>query len=313
MSFVVTLLGVTWVVGFWVLLMIALAFAATFPLMRRREPDPPDDPAHYGLAREAVTFPSRDGLRLGGWWIPAQCESQSDSQSDKPESECCTIIICPGQNGSLDKDVPQAVPLVQAGFNVLMFDFRAHGRSEGDLVTLGALEQADLFGALDYLENAHGITRAGVLGLSMGAGVTLLAAAQDARIAAAVVDGAYPYVAGLLVGYLRARGLPDPLTRGLAGGILWAASLRARFHLADANPLDMAERVKIPVLFIHGDRDPFVTAEEIADLAARLHTPSAVWRVAEASHREAFTLCPDEYNRRVITWFERFLECGCCG
>jgi uncharacterized protein len=303
-SATVTVFGVVWIAGFWLLVLAALAVAATFPLMRRREPDPPDDPAAHGLAREAVTFPSRDGLRLGGWWIPAQGRGL--------EHACGTIVLCPGQNGSLDKDVPQAVPLVQAGFNVLMFDFRAHGRSEGDLVTLGALEQADLFGALDYLAAERGVDHVGVLGLSMGAGVALLVAAQDERVAALVVDGAFPRVAGLLVGYLRERGVPPPLARGAARGLLWAASLRAHYRLADANPLDLAGRVKVPVLLIHGDRDPFVTPAEVAALAAHLGQPSAVWRVAEASHREAFTLRPDEYNRRVVEWFERFLECGCC-
>ena len=303
MNPVLTGLAVAWIAGFWVMVLAVLAFAATVPLMRRRAPDPPDDPAAYGLAREAVIFPSRDGLRLGGWWIPAQGAPQADA----PGSTRGTIIMCPGQNGSLDKDVPQAVPLCRAGFNVLMFDFRAHGRSEGALVTLGALEQADLFGALDYLEDAHSITRAGVLGLSMGAGVTLLAAAQDARIAAVVVDGVFPWLAGLLVGYLRGRGLPDPLARGAARGILLVASLRARYRLTDANPLDLADRITAPVLCIHGAHDPFVSEAEIALLAGRLRGPVEVWRVAEAGHREAFSLHPDEYNRRVMAWFAQYL------
>lgn len=283
--------GLLWIAGLGVLLVIGVSYAATIPLMRRRTPDDPDYPAAHGLPCEEVAFPSRDGLLLGGWWIPAQAVPQG------------TIILCSGQNGSMDKDVPQAVPLHRAGFHVLMFDFRAHGRSEGDTVTLGALEQADLFGALDYLSSARGINRAGVLGFSMGAGVGLLVAAQDERVAALVADGAFPRLAGLLAGYLRIKGVAGPLARGMARLVLLVASLRTRYQLFRANPIDLADRVTAPVLFIHGDRDPFVSVSEIERLAARVSGPHDLWRVADAGHREAHRNRPEEYTRRVVEWF----------
>jgi fermentation-respiration switch protein FrsA (DUF1100 family) len=291
----VLLPGLLWIAGLGVLIVVGVSYAATIPLMRRRAPDDPDHPAAHGLSCEEVAFPSRDGLLLGGWWIPAQAVSRG------------TVILCSGQNGSMDKDVPQAVPLHQSGFNVLMFDFRAHGRSEGNTVTLGALEQADLFGALDYLSIARGIDRAGVLGFSMGAGVGLLVAAQDERVAALVADGAFPRLAGLLAGYLRIRGVAGPLALGLAGLVLLVASLRTRYQLYRANPIDLADRVTAPVLFIHGDRDPFVSVGEIERLAARVSGPHDLWRVADAGHREAHRNRPEEYTRRVVEWFEGHL------
>lgn len=289
-----TLFAAIWIAGVWALLLVALGAAATIPLMRRRDPDPADDPAHYGMTREEITFTSRDGLRLGGYWIPV-------------DSARGTVIMCPGQNGSLDKDIPQAVPLHRAGFNVLMFDFRAHGRSEGELVTIGALEQADLFGALDYLETARGITRVGVFGLSMGAGVALMVAAQDQRIAAAVVDGAYPTLAGILSGYLRIRGVPDLLARPFARLALLVGSLRAGYDIRGANPADLAGRIGVPVLFIHGERDPFVRGDAVEALRAQVSAETDLWRVADCGHREAFALHPDAYNARVVAWFTRHL------
>ncbi|MCD4686395.1 MAG: lysophospholipase, partial [Anaerolineae bacterium] len=256
-----TAFAILWIISVWLLLLLALGFAATMPLMRRREPDPPDHPRDHGLPCDDVTFTSRDGLQLGGWWLPA-------------ESAWGTVIMCPGQNGSMDKDVPQALPLHCAGFNVLMFDFRAHGRSEGETVTIGALEQADLFGALDYLAAEYDITRVGVLGLSMGAGVTLMVAAQDTRIVALVVDGAYPSLARLLTGYLRARKLPGPLARGCARLILWAGSLRTGYQIYRANPADLVARITAPTLFIHGDQDTFVSPDEVAVLRGAIDAPT---------------------------------------
>lgn len=289
------LYGILWIIGVWALLVVGIGFAATVPLMRRRVPDTPDTPDQHAMPYQEVKFPSRDGLTLGGWWIPAPGETRG------------TVIMCPGQNGSMDKDVPQAVSLHQAGFNVLMFDFRAHGRSEGQTVTLGGLEQADLFGALDYVESEQGVTRAGVLGFSMGAGVALMVAAQDKRIAALVVDGAYPRLVGLLAVYLRERGLPGVLARGFAWLILLLASLRTGYQLYRANPVDLVDRVAAPALLIHGEDDPFATTEAIKELAARIQAPAEVWRVAGAGHREAFAHHPDDYSRRVLAWLDTHL------
>jgi len=294
----IAVLAALWIVGALALTVLALAYAATVPLMRRREPDPPDSPANHDLPGEEAQFPSRDGLLLGGWWIPAAGDARG------------TVVLCSGQNGSLDKDIPQAVPLQRAGFNVLLFDFRAHGRSQGDLVTLGALEQADLFGALDYLERQRGVRRAGVLGFSMGAGVATLVAAQDARVAALVVDGAFPRLAGLLQGYLRLRGVPGPLAGGFAQVVLWMAALRARYEIHRANPITLAGRISAPVLFIHGERDPFVRTDEVRALAACVAGPAEVWSLADCGHREASKRHPDEYDQRVVDWFARHLANG---
>jgi len=287
--------GLLWLVGVGLLLILGLSYALTIPMMRRRVPDDPDHPALHGLSCEEVCFNSRDGIKLGGWWIPAS-------------SPRGTVIMCPGQNGSMDKDLPQALPLHRAGFNVLMFDFRAHGKSEGKQVTLGLLEQNDLLGAVDYLANERGISRVGVLGFSMGAGVALLVAAQDTRMAAVVVDGAFPQMSTLLINRLRIQKIPTLPARVLGWLTLWIASLRAYRRLYRARPIAVAARISIPVLFIHGDLDPFVSVAEIEGLKARISSPSDLWRVSDVGHRQAFGKYPDEYNRRVVDWFGQHLS-----
>ena len=292
--------GIVWIVGVWLLLLFGLGIAATIPFMRRREPDPPANPVEFGMPVEDVVFASRDGLELGGWWIAAQNTANSPVRG--------TVIMCPGQNGSMDKDLPQAQPLHAAGFNVLMFDFRGHGRSEGNVVTMGAFEQADLFGAMDYLAKTHGIERVGIFGLSMGAGVALMVAAQDKRVAALVADGAYPRLDGILAGYLRIQGIPGTLTRPLAWWVLRMGALRTRYQIYRANPADFAARLKAPALLIHGDQDPFVTPDEITTLAGQIPSQHELWRIPEAGHREAFAQQPAEYNQRVVAWFEAHLD-----
>jgi fermentation-respiration switch protein FrsA (DUF1100 family) len=87
---------VVWLgVGITILLLAALAglaWAGSSKLMARRTPNPQTSPADHGLAYEDVHFQSRDGLRLGGWFIPAN-------------SARGTVIFCHGHAGSMDPDV----------------------------------------------------------------------------------------------------------------------------------------------------------------------------------------------------------------
>jgi alpha-beta hydrolase superfamily lysophospholipase len=289
-------MGLLWIGGVALLVVVGLGYAATIPLMRRRIPDAPDHPALRGMSNsEEICFASRDGLQLGGWWIPTPGPARG------------AVILCSGQNGSLDKDIPQAVPLHKAGFHVLMFDFRAHGRSPGTQVTFGALEQHDLLGAIDYVRMRRGIERIGVMGFSMGAGVTLLVAANDDRIAALVVDGAYPRLSGILTGWGRIRGLPGILARGVAWLALLIGSLRARCRIYRANPIRTADQISVPVLFIHGEEDPYVSSAELNELAAAVRGPVEIWSLPDAGHREAFVKHRDVYNQRVVEWFEQHL------
>lgn len=289
-------LWLIWFASLSIILVVSLGYAATVPLLRRREPDEPDSPTAHGMPCEDVSFASVDGLTLGGWWIPAPAPTRG------------TIVLCPGQNGSMDKDTPQAKPLHDTGFNVFMFDFRAHGRSDGQMVTMGVLEQLDLRGALDYLEQERDIRRVGVMGFSMGSAVALLTAAEDARIAALVVDGAYPRLSSILTAWGRLRGLPRFMATGLAWMVMLVGSLRSGYQLFRANPVDLASRVSVPTLLIHGARDSFVSDAEIEALRSAISGPAEVWTAAEAGHRQAFHLHTADYNRRVVAWFGEHLS-----
>lgn len=164
----------------------ALAWAGSSKLMARRVPNPQTSPADFDLTFEDVSFQSRDSLTLRGWFIPAN--------PAKP-----AIIFCHGHAGSMDPDVAYAPWFHAAGFNVLMFDFRAHGRSEGNRVSLGYFERQDLLGAVDYLQG-RGIMEVGVMGFSMGGAVGVTTAAQCESIRATISDGGSAHLESAVVG-----------------------------------------------------------------------------------------------------------------
>jgi fermentation-respiration switch protein FrsA (DUF1100 family) len=272
-----------------------LAWAGASRLIARRTPDVQTSPADYGLAYEDVSFPSRDGVTLRGWFIPV-------------ESARGTVIFCHGHAGSMDPDVIYVPWFHEAGFNVLMFDFRAHGRSDGDRVSIGYFERRDLLGAIDYLQ-ARGIMDVGVLGFSMGGVVGLITAPQSEAIRAVISDGGFARLESAMLGWVRERtNLPRALVLPLARLVVTIAGWRLGVRLSSADPLRWVRHIAPrPVLFIHGDGDPYVTVAEVEALYAAAGEPKELWRVPEAGHRQVDQCRPAEYRQRVIGFFERYL------
>ena len=91
-----------------------------------------------GIEFEDVTFSSFDGTRLYGWWLEAA--------KDAP-----TIVVLHGVKKNRTDVLRASLVLRRAGFNVLVFDGRAHGNSEGRFVTYGFYERRDVETALEWL------------------------------------------------------------------------------------------------------------------------------------------------------------------
>ncbi|HEY65050.1 MAG TPA: alpha/beta hydrolase [Caldilineae bacterium] len=270
------------------------AWLASGQLVRRRSPDPPVDPSAYGLEAETVRFPSRDGLLLGGYWIPARRRRG-------------TIVLLSGQGGSLDPDLIYAPALIHHGYDVLLFDFRGHGRSQGESVSWGYYERLDLLGALDFLRE-RGIEQVGVWGFSMGAAVAIRTAPEAEEIVAVVSDGCYADLLGAICGWVRARGLHGKPVEWLARLVLRMAGWRLGCRLEDAAPVRWVGRISPrPILFIQGERDPFVPPRDFLRLWQAAREPKERWVVPGAGHREADKLYPAAYRQRVLDFFDRHL------
>jgi len=120
-------------------------------------------------AQDKVTVTARDGLRLAGTFIPA---------TNSPRA----VLMVHGLDGCHSCELYGKFPAIaaqlsRAGYNVLLIDLRGHGESPVSRVTFGDTERWDVLGALDWLHQ-RSLTRVGVLGISLGAVVTVRAALE---------------------------------------------------------------------------------------------------------------------------------------
>ncbi len=249
--------------------------------------------ARYPLPVEDITFPSWDGTRLSGWWVPTH------------RSGARTIVLLDGYGGTRAGVLPQAAYLFAAGYNVLLFDFRARGQSEGRDVTFGAFEQGDALGALDYLARRGDVDmrRVGLQGGSMGAAVAIMAASADARVAGVIAEAPFKDVPSIIDTEFEKRvGLPVfPFARITTAILEWRIGVRA----ADISPIralpGLAGR---PLLLIEDADDPEITPSNQQALYAAAGEPKELWRVPGAGHAKGHTVAPEEYERRVLAFWE---------
>jgi dipeptidyl aminopeptidase/acylaminoacyl peptidase len=291
---IITFISIAFLLAVAVVIIGAISLHGSSQLIRRRVPDASSDPAQYGLTYEEVTFSSRDGLTLRGWFIPA-LEARG------------TVIFCHGHAGSMDPDVKYTPAFHKRGYDVLMFDFRGHGRSEGQHVSMGYYERQDLLGAVDYLRS-RGIDRVGVLGFSMGGAVAMATAPHTEAIRAVVSDGGFARLSDAVTAGVRERGLPGSLASLVGYLITWLMGLRLGCSPSGADPIGWVDKIAPRALFIiQGALDPFVTVEKARELYAAADEPKDIWIVPEAGHRQADRYYPEQYHHRVLAFFDQWL------
>jgi len=300
-------MAILWLLLSILLILLVLGYVLSVLMTRRYTPDETRSPAEYGLAFDEVAFPARDGVTLRGWWIPAAPTPTlprfvpGEGESDR------IVIFLHGHGGSMDPDVQYVPALHAAGFNVLMFDFRAHGRSDGRMSTIGYLERQDVLGAVDFVR-AKSIERIGLLGFSMGGIAAMLTAPICPNVRAVVSDSGPARMRTTLTVWTWERGVPRWLGAVLAWLTLAATSLRVGANQFRYEPVRWVGRIAPrPILFIHGGRDPYIPPADFDALVAAANEPKQVWRVPEAGHRTVDQVYPDEYRRRVVAFLEQHL------
>lgn len=275
-----------------ILLVLIFGWVLSGYFTRRGQLGETHSPDEYGLEFELIEFKATDGLILRGVWIPG-------NKSDK------TVIILHGHGSSYDLDVYRAPALLEAGFNVLLFDFRGHGRSEGNHITFGYEECRDMEGAIQFL-HARGMSQIGLLGFSYGGMVSMVFTPTCPDVKAMITDGGPARIRTAIAARGEELGMPLWLTKPTAWLMISLASLRLGANLFKYEPIRWVGKVSPrPVLFIHGDKDPYLP--DFDELYAAANQPKGLWRLPDAGHCNASQLYPEEHTRRVIDFFSQHL------
>ena len=253
-------------------------------------------PARWQLPFEAVRFQATDGLWLSGWKIATEAQEP-------------WIIFCHGLGTNRADLLEIAAALSRARYNLLLFDFRAHGESQGRSTSFGWHEQRDLEGALAFLGQQPEIPAQpyGVFGISMGGAVAIMVAPNDERLGAVAVDSIYGNLEASLAHHLkllyRLPRVPFLLFASSAYRMrfgVWPARMAPLQHIGGISPR--------AVLIIHGERDTRMPWRQAKALFEAAREPKEFWMVPDAEHLGAHQTDPQAYERRLVQFFDTYLR-----
>ncbi|MEM1516489.1 MAG: alpha/beta fold hydrolase [Thermofilum sp.] len=282
-----------------ILLLVILSASAS-----RRLAQPPRHtekwtPKDLGYDYEDVEVKTEDGLVLRGWLVKRD--------SDR------TVIAVHGYTSSRWSDYMRMVLdiLARNGFNVAVFDMRAHGASEGAYTTLGYREVRDISAIVDWLESRGLGGKLGIIGYSMGGAITLMALSAEPRLRAGVADS--PYIDIRSSGRNWIKLVKAPLRYLLLASYPLVVRLTARKTGVNPENLVMynyAQKIKKPLLIIAGRNDELVPLEEVEKFYQLLRSvnPNAEIWVNDARHVAAIKDYTSEYEKRVVSFFSRWLQ-----
>ncbi len=229
-----------------------------------------------------VSFKSPDGLTLRGWYFRAAQE------------ELGTILVCHGNAENMSTHVKLDLWLIDAGYNLFIFDYRGYGRSEGTPDVKGihldaeaALETV-LF-ALPRTKN-DGII---VFGKSLGGAVAIYTVANSpskGRVKALILDSPFSDYRRIAREKIAASIIGWPFQYPLS----WLVN-------DDYSPVKYIAKVSpVPVVFIHGNHDEIVPGHHSSTLYNVALSPKEIWEVKMPGHVLAQA---DERTRKKLLDF----------
>lgn len=255
---------------------------------------------------QEVTFSSRgDGITLDAWYIPAADEANAPA-----------VVLIHGLT-SCKRSTSVLIPagmLHRAGYSVLIPDLRDHGDSqvEDGRYAGGSEEWRDALGAWDWLVNERGIPeeRIGMFGVSLGAATAMIATGEEPRVAALWEDSGFASIQAAVDAELTRNGFPTFLSTGalVLGRLISGDDILAYSPLAAMSKLDGR-----PIYITHGTADERLSVQYAQDLAAAVRASGGSvepWIIDGATHVEGMYLQPDEYERRLIAFFDAALRRG---
>ena len=243
--------------------------------------------ANLGAPHEPVAFTTSDGLTLRGWYVPSR--------------NGAAVVAFPGRAG------PQkpARMLVRHGYGVLLFDRRGEGESDGDPNAFGWAMDRDLKAAATFLRHRPDVkpNRIGGIGLSVGGEMLIQTAAESTAFKAVVSEGAG--ARSLRENLEKPRRLSELSALGVSLGLTAGVALFSN-HLPPPNLKQLSARIAPRSVFfiyaLHG------TGGEEKQLNPKYYAaagaPKQIWEIPEAAHTGGIDARPQEYERRVVGFFD---------
>lgn len=246
---------------------------------------------------QLVYITSKDNLKLTGRLF------MNDTPSHK------WLILSHGYRDNPTYSIlTYALRYYDLGYNVLTFDQRANGLSEGKYITMSYMEHFDLLSWIDYVNSLDKEAKIVLHGHSMGAATVLMATGEEclpANVCCAISDCAFSSILDEFEANIKSMYHLPPYP------ILYVANLLSRIEVGldfrKGNVTKAVEKSHTPTFFIHGDIDTFVPTKMVNKLFDAAACEKKLYIAHNAAHVDSQFIDPDKYYSQVFEFIDQYM------
>lgn len=253
--------------------------------------------AKYHAELQEVSVEASDGILLKGWYIHPE------------HSNGNVVVLLHGITDNREGVAGYGELFLDHGYAVLLPDARAHGESGGTVATYGVDEADDLHRWVSWIYAEHAPSCVYGFGESYGASLLLQSLPLEPRFCAVIAES--PFSTAREMSYER---VSRPLHMGtwfgktLGRPVIESARLYSKMKygvdLLKPSPLFGVTHSAVPVFLIHGEKDHTISARHSEMIARAAPDHVSLWLVSNAGHTGAWAAAHEEFERRVLTWFQ---------
>jgi fermentation-respiration switch protein FrsA (DUF1100 family) len=233
-------------------------------------------PEDLGLEAEEVRLAPEPGVELHAWFFPL------------PEP-LATLLFCHGNAGNASHRLENVYYLVEAGFQVLLFDYRGYGHSSGQPSEGGLYRDAEaawvhLVGRSDTV----GMPRI-IFGRSLGGAVAVDLGVRVDNADGLIVESTFTSIK-TLARHILALPLPEMPVK--------------------YDSLSKIGSLKPPLLAIHGEKDELIPFADGRALFEAAPEPKSWYPIAGAGHNDTVIVGGEAYFHRLAAFADELRGAG---
>ena len=232
------------------------------------------DPSYIGLPFENVSIQTEDNLTLSGWYIPK-------------ENSLGVVLFCHGNAGNIGHRLESIRLFHQLGLDILIFDYRGYGQSEGKPTEEGTYKDAEAVWQYLVEERHTNPEKIVIFGRSLGGAIASWLASR--------------HTPGLLILESTFTSLPD-IAANLYPYLPVRLLLRFKY-----NTTEYLGEVDCPTLIIHSRDDemmPFAHGQQLFEIAPK---PKEFLEIT-GTHNEGFITSGVRYEEGLRTFIHKYLD-----
>lgn len=222
-----------------------------------------------------------DGVRIHGWWLRRRGDAGSGGEAGQGNDTPWATLFLHGNAGNVTHRAARMREIAAAGSSVLVLDYRGYGKSSGSPSEEGLYRDSEA-GFIYLLGQGYRAQHIILQGESLGSAVAIDLASRR-PCAGLILEAPFTSagdVAGTVVPYLGPL-----LIRGF-------------------NSVPKIRWIRVPKLFLQGDRDEIVPLRLGQELFAAAQGRKTFWVIPGAGHNNILEVAGQEYRERLRAFYE---------